>query len=90
MHQHFLYVRGPRRGGAHEWPARAGRPSYLALVAAALGLDEEMLVGAVGEASHKLGLSEFFVGVFVVAIVGNAAEHGPPCWWPPRTRWTWR
>jgi Ca2+:H+ antiporter len=35
----------------------------------------EILVGAVEEASHALGLTEVFVGVIVVAIVGNAAEH---------------
>ena len=32
-------------------------------------------VGAVEEASTKLGLTEIFVGVIVVAIIGNAAEH---------------
>lgn len=35
----------------------------------------EVLVGSITEASETIGLSEFFVGVFVVAIVGNAAEH---------------
>jgi Ca2+:H+ antiporter len=35
----------------------------------------ELLVGAVEEASHVLGLTEIFVGVIVVAIIGNAAEH---------------
>ena len=35
----------------------------------------ELLVGAVEEASHAFGLTEVFVGVIVVAIVGNAAEH---------------
>ena len=35
----------------------------------------ELLVGAVSEASHVLGLTEVFVGVVVVAVVGNAAEH---------------
>jgi Ca2+:H+ antiporter len=35
----------------------------------------EVLVGAVEEASRTLGLTEVFVGVIVVAIVGNAAEH---------------
>ena len=35
----------------------------------------ELLVGAVDEASHALGLTPVFVGVIVVAIVGNAAEH---------------
>jgi len=35
----------------------------------------EVLVGAVEAASHALGLTQVFVGVIVVAIVGNAAEH---------------
>jgi Ca2+:H+ antiporter len=35
----------------------------------------EFLVGAVEEASKKLGLTEVFVGVILVAIIGNAAEH---------------
>ena len=35
----------------------------------------ELLVGAVEEASHAFGLTEVFVGVIVVAVVGNAAEH---------------
>src|SRR4029079_339545 len=33
------------------------------------------LGGSIEEASHAIGLSEFFIGVIVVAIVGNAAEH---------------
>jgi Ca2+:H+ antiporter len=40
-----------------------------------VGIMSEILVGSIEEASHKVGLSQFFVGVFVVAIVGNAAEH---------------
>ena len=35
----------------------------------------EILVATVEQASHALGLSSLFVGVVVVAIVGNAAEH---------------
>jgi Ca2+:H+ antiporter len=35
----------------------------------------EIMVGSVEEASHAIGLTELFVGVIVVAIVGNAAEH---------------
>jgi Ca2+:H+ antiporter len=35
----------------------------------------EILVGAVEESGEALGLNEVFMGVFVVAIVGNAAEH---------------
>jgi Ca2+:H+ antiporter len=40
-----------------------------------VGLMSEILVGSIEDASKDIGLSEFFVGVFVVAIVGNAAEH---------------
>lgn len=35
----------------------------------------EMLVNQIGAAQHALGLSSMFVGVVVVATVGNAAEH---------------
>ena len=35
----------------------------------------EFLVGAVEAAQHSLGVTETFVGVIIVAIVGNAAEH---------------
>jgi Ca2+:H+ antiporter len=35
----------------------------------------EFLVGAVEEAGKTLGLTEVFVGVIVVAIIGNAAEN---------------
>jgi Ca2+:H+ antiporter len=41
----------------------------------AVGLMSEILVGSISEASESVGLSEFFIGVIVVAIVGNAAEH---------------
>ena len=35
----------------------------------------EILVGAIEPMAHEFGLSNVFVGVFVVAILGNAAEH---------------
>ena len=35
----------------------------------------EILVGTVEHAAHALGLTNLFVGVVVVAVVGNAAEH---------------
>jgi Ca2+:H+ antiporter len=47
----------------------------LAISGALVGLLSEILVGSIEAASHSLGLSEFFIGAIVVAIVGNAAEH---------------
>jgi Ca2+:H+ antiporter len=35
----------------------------------------EVLVAQIGEATRALGMTKFFVGVIVVAVVGNAAEH---------------
>jgi Ca2+:H+ antiporter len=59
---------------AHHWPVKRAA-IYLALSAVAVGVMSEILVGSISEASEDIGLSEFFVGVFIVAIVGNAAEH---------------
>ncbi len=47
----------------------------LALAGVAVGVMSEILVGSIEAASDAVGLSEFFIGVIVVAIVGNAAEH---------------
>jgi Ca2+:H+ antiporter len=47
----------------------------LAIAGVLVGLMSEVLVGSIEAASHDIGLSQFFVGVFIVAIVGNAAEH---------------
>jgi Ca2+:H+ antiporter len=47
----------------------------LALAGVAVGVMSEILVGSITEASESIGLSRFFVGIIVVAIVGNAAEH---------------
>jgi Ca2+:H+ antiporter len=47
----------------------------LAVAGVAVGVMSEILVGAIAETSETVGLSEFFIGVIVVAIVGNAAEH---------------
>jgi len=47
----------------------------LAIAGVAVGVMSEILVGSISEASESVGLSEFFIGAIVVAIVGNAAEH---------------
>jgi Ca2+:H+ antiporter len=47
----------------------------LAVAGLAVGVMSEILVGSISEAGESIGLSEFFIGAIVVAIVGNAAEH---------------
>jgi Ca2+:H+ antiporter len=57
-----------------QWPLRRA-VTQLVGATALVGWMSELLVGAVEEASHALGLTEVFVGVIVVAVIGNAAEH---------------
>ena len=52
-----------------------GGDLMLAVAGVAVGVMSEILVGSITEASESIGLSPFFVGIIVVAIVGNAAEH---------------
>ena len=59
--------------GVH-WSAK--KAGLILLTATAfVALVSEFLVGAVEEARGALGFTEVFVGVIVVAIIGNAAEH---------------
>ncbi|WP_188992182.1 calcium/proton exchanger [Paenibacillus nasutitermitis] len=60
-----------------EHPAWSMRTSILFLVVATVmtAFVSEWLVGTLDSLTDKFGLSELFVGAFVIAIVGNAAEH---------------
>jgi Ca2+:H+ antiporter len=71
-----------RHHAAHATPpaetAWSLKRSVLALAAAtvATALVSEVLVHTLDAFGHALGLSQFFVAAVIVAIVGNAAEHG--------------
>jgi Ca2+:H+ antiporter len=56
-------------------PSVARAAAVLAVATAAIAWMSEIMVGAIEPTAHELGLSNVFVGVFVVAIMGNAAEH---------------
>src|SRR5262245_10044183 len=60
--------------GGEPWSVRKS-VIMLAIAGVAVGVMSEILVGSITEASETVGLSTFFVGVIVVAVVGNAAEH---------------
>ncbi|MGB5181670.1 MAG: calcium/proton exchanger [Xanthobacteraceae bacterium] len=53
----------------------AGPGLLLAAATAGIAWMSEIMVGAIEPAAQQLGLSDIFVGVFVVAVLGNAAEH---------------
>lgn len=61
-----------------EKPQWSLRSAVLVLVVATVLVAgaSELLVGSLEAARTSLGLTDLFVGVIVVAIVGNAAEHG--------------
>jgi Ca2+:H+ antiporter len=70
--------------GSHEEDEKSERAStgsvrtsglVLAGATALIAWMSEILVGAIEPTAHEFGLSNAFVGVFVVAILGNAAEH---------------
>jgi len=66
------------RHAAERPPGRRGIARAVLTLAAATALTawmSELLVGTVDQASRALGLTQVFVGVIVVAIIGNAAEH---------------
>ena len=67
----------PEHGDDHDGEGWTVRRSVTMLFVAgvAVGVMSEILVGSIHHAAESVGLSEFFIGAIVVAIVGNAAEH---------------
>jgi Ca2+:H+ antiporter len=76
-HRHLYAGRaGAEDADAAVRRAPVGRAVATLVVASVLvALMSELLVGAVEGAAHALGLTQVFVGVIVVAVIGNAAEH---------------
>jgi Ca2+:H+ antiporter len=64
----------PEPGAGEPWSVRRSIAA-LSLAGIAVGVMSEILVSSISEAAKSAGLSEFFIGVIIVAIVGNAAEH---------------
>jgi Ca2+:H+ antiporter len=74
-HAHlFAGAKAPEEAHGEVWSS--GRAAaVLAGATALIAWMSELLVGAIEPTAESLGLGEVFVGVFVVAILGNAAEH---------------
>src|SRR5262249_45094059 len=63
----------------HAWPR--GKSLLVLLVSTAfVALLSEFLVSTVEAARSRLGVTEVFVGIIVVAVIGNAAEHSTAVW----------
>jgi Ca2+:H+ antiporter len=63
----------PEKGKANISVRRAS--AVLAATTAGIAWMSEIMVKAIEPTVHELGLSNLFVGVFMVAVMGNAAEH---------------
>jgi Ca2+:H+ antiporter len=66
-------------GEAHplEGPVWTPRKALMILAGATVGvaIESELLVHAASEATETIGLSPIFLGLIVIPIIGNAAEH---------------
>jgi Ca2+:H+ antiporter len=77
-HKHLFAGEGAdERHAADDGPVWTMTRSIAVLVVAAglVGWISEFLVHAVGAAGESFGMSKVFMGVVVIAVVGNAAEH---------------
>jgi Ca2+:H+ antiporter len=72
-----LEADAPAQPEEHHGPAWSVGKSLgvLAVATAMIAWMSEILVGSVTHAAEAFGMTPVFVGVIVVAIVGNAAEH---------------
>jgi Ca2+:H+ antiporter len=79
-----LFLGDPVTTGGHQASQPAWSPAKSILVllvsTAVVALMSEFLVSTVEVARAQFGLTEVFVGVIVVALVGNAAEHSTAVW----------
>jgi len=71
-HEHLFRI--PDAGERPEW-SRAAAMTTLLVATGLVALESELLVGALEPAVADLGLCKTFVGLIVVPVVGNAAEH---------------
>lgn len=57
-----------------KWTVRQSL-GVLTLSTVGIVLMSEALIGAVESVTHQLGLTEFFIGIIIIPLVGNVAEH---------------
>lgn len=75
-HKALFGAEGGEAHGGEAQPWSVGKSiAVLAGATALIAWVSEILVGSVEHAAHSFGMTSVFVGVIVVAIIGNAAEH---------------
>ena len=71
---HAHLFRTPESSERPEW-SRALAIGVLLGAALLVGLESELLVSALDPALHTLNISPIFVGLILIPVIGNAAEH---------------
>lgn len=71
-HAHLFHV--PERGEKATWSTRTALVA-LAVAALAVGLESDLLVSSLHPAIDALHVPTVFVGLILIPVVGNAAEH---------------
>ena len=73
-HKHIYNNNDEEQGGTPKWSLKK---AILVLVVSTvfIAIESEFLVNGIEPLTEKLGWSEFFVGIILIPIIGNAAEH---------------
>ena len=73
-HKDIYVVNSEEEGGIANWSLKKAI-SVLVVSTVLIAIESEFLVSGIEPITKSLGLSEFFVGIIIIPIIGNAAEH---------------
>ena len=63
-----------KKVGTAKWSLKKAI-TVLVVATVLIAIESEFLVSGIESITKSLGLSEFFVGIILIPIIGNAAEH---------------
>jgi Ca2+:H+ antiporter len=75
LHTHKDVFRPTQEHNEHSEWSKAKALTVLLVATAFVALESEFLVSGIDPVVKTLGLSELFIGVIIIPIIGNAAEH---------------
>jgi Ca2+:H+ antiporter len=75
LHTHKDVFRPTQEHNEHSEWSKAKALTVLLVATAFVALESELLVSGIDPVVKTLGLSELFIGVIIIPIIGNAAEH---------------
>lgn len=73
-HKHLYVTTKDEESHSPKWSLKKAI-SVLVISTILIAIESEFLVGGIESITTSLGFSEFFVGIILIPIIGNAAEH---------------